>query len=148
MYEKPLNLHLCVPANSCHPDSAFHSLQTGGWWRCLRRNSSTVDVKRSVAAFKLRLRDRGFSIVAFECIVKRYQDRIAAKQRDRNIVRQVFLKVPFNKDINVCWLHRQIHKHCALVRQAVPNVRVGQCWSTGMNLFRRRYKDVWLYRVG
>ena len=63
-------------------------------------------------------------------------------------VRQVFLKVPFNKDINVRWLHRQIHKHYALVRQAVSNVRIGLCWSMGMNLFRRRYKDVWLYRVG
>ena len=61
MYEKPLNLHLYVPANSCHPDSVFHSLQIGGFWRCLRRNSSTVDVKRSLAAFKLRLRDRGLN---------------------------------------------------------------------------------------
>ena len=148
MYEKPLNLHLYVPANSYHPDSVFHSLQIGGFWRCLRRNSSTVDAKRSLAAFKLRLRDRGFSIAAFERIVKRYQDRIAAKQRRRNTIRQVFLKVPFNKDINVRWLHRQIHKHCALVHQAVPNIRMGLCWSTGMNLFRRRYKDVWLYRVG
>ncbi|OLQ14677.1 hypothetical protein AK812_SmicGene1177 [Symbiodinium microadriaticum] len=75
-------------------------------------------------------------------------NRIAAKQRDRNIVRQVFLKVPFNKDLNVRWLHRQIHKHYALAHQAVWNVRIGLCWSTGMNLFRRRYKDVWLYRVG
>ena len=148
MYEKPLNLHLYVPVNSCHPDSVFHSLQIGGFWRCLRRNSSTVDAKRSLAAFKLRLRDRGFSIAAFERIVKRYQDRIAANQRRRNTIRQVFLKVPFNKDINVRWLHRQIHKHCALVHQAVPNIRMGLCWPTGMNLFRRRYKDVWLYRVG
>ncbi|CAE7229636.1 unnamed protein product [Symbiodinium sp. CCMP2592] len=87
LYEKPLNLHLYVPANSCHPNSVFHSLQIGGFCRCLRRNSSSVDAKRSLAAFKLRLRDRGFSIVAFERIVMRYQDRNAAKQRRRNTIR-------------------------------------------------------------
>ncbi|CAE7856385.1 unnamed protein product, partial [Symbiodinium necroappetens] len=97
-------LELSAIANSWHPSLKF-DLSGDGNVHFLdvalhieqNKNSSAVDVKRSLAAFKLRLRDRGFSIAAFERIVKRYQDRIAAKQRDRNMVRQVFLKVPFNK---------------------------------------------------
>lgn len=141
MYHKPKNLYLYIPAASNHPPGCFLSLQIGGIVRCMRRNKSQRDVCKHIELFKTRLKDRGFSLKAFECLRTRFSLRTRESTNLRSS--SVFLKVPYNKDINVKWLKSQLLRHLPLLQQSVPNCAVRPCWSVRKSLFRQRYREVW-----
>ena len=127
----------------CHPAAAFKSLQLGGVIRCQRRNRLKQDVAASISFFKKRLKDRGFDMKCFDRLVARFQAKRAHGTRQRESVRKAFLKVRFNKDVSSRWLSDKIQKFMPLLKQSVPSIQVGTCWSIGCSLFRRRYAEVW-----
>jgi len=143
LFNKPQNLHLYVPATSCHPVSTFKSLQIGGFLRCFRRNRRAADVKRSLVAFKRHLRDRGYCISDFNALVAKHSLKASRAPRANSKCKQVFLKVQYAQNMTSGWLQSKIRKLLPLLRQSIPEVGIGLCWAVGRNLFRRRYGDTW-----
>ena len=141
LYRKPKNLFLYVPANSCHPASCFKSLQLGGFLRCNRRNRLAQDKQQSLNFFKLRLKDRGYSLRQFDTLVQKFQCK--AKVRSDSKVKKLYIKIPFNRDINQRWLKSCVRKYRGFFQKILPSAQVGFCWRVGANLFRRRYGQTW-----
>ena len=141
MFSKPKNLYLYIPATSNHPPSCFLSLQIGGIVRCFRRNKSPRDANKHIEIFKSRLKDRGFSLKAFECLRTKFSLR--ARSESARKVGSVFLKVPYNKDISLKWFKSQLQQHLPLLQQVVPSCAVRPCWAVRKSLFRLRYKGIW-----
>ena len=141
MFSKPKNLYLYIPAASNHPPSCFLSLQIGGIVRCFRRNKSSKEARKHIDIFKSRLKDRGFSLNWFECLRTKFSLR--AKSEVPRKGGSVFMKVPYNKDINLKWFKNQLQRHLPLLQQVVPSCSVRPCWSVRKSLFRLRYKGTW-----
>ena len=99
LFNKPQNLHLYIPACSNHPPAAFKSLQIGGFIRCQRRNRLSADAERSLAEFKRNLKQRGYSLAAFDKLVRNYKLKEAGTGNISSKTRKVFVKVSFNRGI-------------------------------------------------
>ena len=141
MFSKPKNLYLYVPAASNHPPSCFISLQVGGIVRCFRRNKSLKDAAQHIEVFKGRLKDRGFSLKTFECLRAKVSLRMRSEATRKS--GSVFLKVPYNKDINLKWFKGQLQRHLPLLQRVVPDCAVRPCWAVRKSLFRLRYRGIW-----
>lgn len=141
MFSKPKNLYLYIPAASNHPPSCFVSLQIGGIVRCFRRNKSSKEASKHIEIFKSRLKDRGFSLNWFERLRTKFSLR--AKSEASRKGSNVFLKVPYNKDINLKWFKSQLQRHLPLLQQMLPSCSVRPCWSVRKSLFRLRYRGIW-----
>ena len=143
IFHKPKNLYLYLPANSCHPASAFKSLQLGGAIRCQRRNRLKADVNSSIVFFRRCLRDRGYDLRRFDRLWSQFVARQSTAHVKSRQVRKAFLKMPFNADISARWLSMRLRKFEPLLKIVIPSVQVGTCWGVGLNLFRRRYPSTW-----
>jgi len=143
LYLKPQNLCLYLPATSNHPLSVAKSLIIGGAIRCNRRNRLRQDELRHLGLFKERLRERGYSLKFIDKVLQRYTDRRAAQQQHGVSSRKVFLKMKFNKDINIGWLKQKLAKHAAVLDSALPGHAACVSWSIHRSLFRLNYPFTW-----
>ena len=97
-FEKKLNLHLYLPANSCHPPGVALSLIIGFFIRYWLQNSKTIFFKKQITRFATRLQKRGYTKdfirksfkKAGEYLYKKYKNkRIFIKPKSETSVKDV-----------------------------------------------------------
>jgi hypothetical protein len=61
-YQKPQNLHLCIPSTSAHPEACFQGTIMGNVIRYWKQNSSSQDFGKLLKQFAERLSRRGHAV--------------------------------------------------------------------------------------
>ena len=95
LFDKPLNLHMYVPANSCHPSSVGSALLIGGMQRIWAK-SSLERRSANERAFYKRLYDRGYSKVQIQRVLAKHSAAASTQK-----TRKVFLKLAFASNLRV-----------------------------------------------
>ena len=97
-FQKPMNLHLCVPPTSAHSPKMFQGMIFGQIRRFFLQNSSTEDFQQVVQAFYEHLYKRGYST---DFLVRTFNE--AATKLDNKSTREP------TADTNQVFFHQVYH---------------------------------------
>ena len=79
LYEKPMNLHLYLPAHSAHPPGVLKSLVQSMIWRIVTLTSCENEKKKQINQFFTRLLDRGYRAQTLAPIFQNAYKRACSK---------------------------------------------------------------------
>jgi hypothetical protein len=120
-YQKPMNLHLYLPANSAHPPSVLKGLIYGNVRRFWIQNSEKSKYREMISNFFIHLRNRGHDaeelqelfLTAARKLSKNKQLKASINEED-SLTKRVFFHVPFHpQQITSTSFQRLFKEKCA-----------------------------------
>ena len=132
-YEKPLNLHLYLPALSAHPPGTLKSLIVGFIRRYWLMNTSITDYNKQVTLLATRLSQRGYTKATIDSAIMKASELVQKKMPYKKVF-QKRLHKEHDKEESTLFFQRTYHP------RSIPSSLIQRTFDNTIkkkNLFHR-----------